>query len=110
MRDVARTIFALACALVFLSSMAAFAGETNIFVSNKTSGTVLIYRNGTQVCTIAAGSSCGVAVGAGPSDTLRFVFGDGAERSFSWDGTLHLCANDGGHVTNCAPPDLAQEY
>jgi hypothetical protein len=83
---------------------------TNVWVSNGASAAVTVYRDGTQVCALDPQKSCMVAVTVGAAYTFRFVFADGVERSFVWDGDLHLCAKDGGRVTNCGPPDYAKEF
>jgi hypothetical protein len=100
-------IGAVVAALVHAASASDF---TNIYVANDASGPVAVYRDGEQVCALEPQKSCMVKVAVGASYTLRFVFADGAERSFVWDGNLHLCAKDGGRVTNCGPPDYAKEF
>jgi hypothetical protein len=105
--------FALSCALALASSdpAAAAAGDvTSIYVANDASGSVVVYRDGAQVCALEPSKSCMVQVTVGTPYAFRFVFSDGAERSFTWNGSLHFCAKEDRRVTNCAPPDFLEEY
>ena len=86
------------------------ADVTNVYVANDASATVTVHRDGVQVCALDPRKSCMVEVTVGAAYTFRFVFADGAERSFAWGGDLHLCAKDGARVTNCGPPDFAKEF